>query len=804
MGLCYTWGVTSLLNNPVQTPAPSRRAVASLSLLAKLLASENIRVEHNAKAQTASFDTKSRVLTLPVWKVMSGDLYDMLVAHEVGHALYSPKGDEWCNDLEKLAPGAFGKMRQYVNIVEDARIERMMKDRYAGLRSNFARAYRDLTATNPKLFALDKNLNDLPLIDRVNIHYKVGFAVEVPFAAEEMSLVKRVAETKTWDEVVALAKELYDLSKQQKQEQQEQDEQGEDQNPASGEQGEADESESGMESDEQQRGETEAEGENDEAGESTEGGEESDSDSDSNDSDSAEESDAEQDGGESGEDGEQKSDNAKPSNSKSKKSQKTETPEAEAEESITEKMMDQLSKENLDKSNPYGINGSGQITMPVFDVAKGVVPFTDVINDLKVIADNNGGYQLYQKFLAKNKSSVASLVQEFMRRKAADESQRTRTADTGSIDTSRLWAYRISEEIFGSYEIKREGKNHGIVFLLDWSGSMNVILKETVEQLACLVQFCAAANIPCEIYAFADNVFHAGKNGEKMTMWSMEGGQIAPKEMWLLHLLSASARPAQLKTAIAGLLAFAHRSIAYGSSMGQNANGENLDSKYYLNGTPLNAALIAMNTMIPAFQKKTGVQIVNLCVLTDGDATDSIWYRRRADGSTTSVYASDSSTNQYGRDLAEVNMVGKRAVEKFTDTSSIVRFLRSETGCNALNFRIDETRNLTRAISHGMNSVAKDTKEYQIANKKGAETYIKEKTKFLKENDWVSGEEWYGFTEWFGVSNLKSDETDYIGGVTADSTKAALAKALSAEIGKTKSSRPLMARIAQRVSAKSN
>lgn len=389
-----------------------------------------------------------------------------------------------------------------------------------------------------------------------------------------------------------------------------------------------------------------------------------------------------------------------------------------------------------------------------------------------------------------------------MRRKAADESQRTRTADTGSIDTSRLWAYRVSEEIFGSYEIKREGKNHGIVFLLDWSGSMNVILKETVEQLACLVQFCAAASIPCEIYAFSDNHFHS-KDGKKIEMWSKDSGQIAPKEMWLLHLLSASARPAQLKTAIAGLLAWAHRSIAYGSSMGKNAKGENLDGKYYLNGTPLNAALVAMNTMIPAFQKKTGVQIVNLCVLTDGDATDSIWYRRSTDGKTCSVYASDNCTNQYGRDLAEVNIVGKRAVEKFTDTASLVRFVRTETGCNAMNFRIDSTRNLTGTIKYALGSVAKGTNEEKVMLKKGGETYIKEKTKFLKENDWVSGEEWYGFTEWFGVSNLKADETDYMGDLNADSTKAALAKALSAEIGKTKSSRPLMARIAQRVSAKS-
>lgn len=135
----YNWGVTSLLPNTVQTDAP-RRATASLSLLAKLLASENVRVEHNHRASTASFDTKSRVLILPVWKDMSGDLYDMLVAHEVGHALYSPKGDDWCKELEKLVPGKFNKIRSYVNIVEDARIERMMKTNYPGLRSNFARS----------------------------------------------------------------------------------------------------------------------------------------------------------------------------------------------------------------------------------------------------------------------------------------------------------------------------------------------------------------------------------------------------------------------------------------------------------------------------------------------------------------------------------------------------------------------------------------------------------------------------------------------------------------------------------------
>ena len=53
--------------------------------LAKLIASENITIQHN-KVKTASFDVKNRILTLPIFKEKSGDVYDMLIAHECAHA----------------------------------------------------------------------------------------------------------------------------------------------------------------------------------------------------------------------------------------------------------------------------------------------------------------------------------------------------------------------------------------------------------------------------------------------------------------------------------------------------------------------------------------------------------------------------------------------------------------------------------------------------------------------------------------------------------------------------------------------
>ncbi len=54
--------------------------------LAKLLATEDLVVEHR-QVETAMFNVHTRVLTLPMWKKASNIVVDMLIGHEVGHAL---------------------------------------------------------------------------------------------------------------------------------------------------------------------------------------------------------------------------------------------------------------------------------------------------------------------------------------------------------------------------------------------------------------------------------------------------------------------------------------------------------------------------------------------------------------------------------------------------------------------------------------------------------------------------------------------------------------------------------------------
>ena len=113
----------------------------SKSQLAKLMATENVTVEHR-KVQTASFNLATRILTLPIWNDMSGDMYDLLTGHEVGHALETPE-EGWHNAV--TGTGKFNKnYKNFLNVVEDSRIEKKMKRRFPGLKPAFIRAYKQL------------------------------------------------------------------------------------------------------------------------------------------------------------------------------------------------------------------------------------------------------------------------------------------------------------------------------------------------------------------------------------------------------------------------------------------------------------------------------------------------------------------------------------------------------------------------------------------------------------------------------------------------------------------------------------
>jgi len=178
----------------------------SKSLLARLLAKENISVQHG-NYTTAYFDVKNRILGLPLWKDDNKDMYDMLVGHEVGHALYTP-AEGWI-DMQTAAkddrvPG------DYLNVVEDIRIERKIQQMYPGIVRSFKKGYAYLNESD--FFGLKgRDHNRMGLMDRINLKAKLRDLIDVEFSDVEQPLVNRAFAADTWDEVVESARELYEF-----------------------------------------------------------------------------------------------------------------------------------------------------------------------------------------------------------------------------------------------------------------------------------------------------------------------------------------------------------------------------------------------------------------------------------------------------------------------------------------------------------------------------------------------------------------------------------------------------------------
>jgi hypothetical protein len=184
--------------------------IQSKSLLAKLMATENLIVEQR-NVSTASFDVKNRVLTVPVLdKNISGYLYDLFMGHEVGHALYTPLDGLIKAHEEKIPSGI-------MNVCEDVRIEKKVKIKYPGIRSSFIRAYRELIEKD-FFGTAGTDLNDLNFIDRVNLYTKGGATQGIKFTSYEQTLVHMIEVTETYDDVMKVARLVCDYMKKQAEE----------------------------------------------------------------------------------------------------------------------------------------------------------------------------------------------------------------------------------------------------------------------------------------------------------------------------------------------------------------------------------------------------------------------------------------------------------------------------------------------------------------------------------------------------------------------------------------------------------
>ena len=175
--------------------------------LAKLLATENVIVQHD-NVKTASFNVQDRILTLPIFKIQSGDVYDMLIAHECSHALWTPQ-KAWADNSSD------NELRGYINVLEDTRIDKKIQKKYPGIVKNYLMGWDILDKQN--FFGLvGKDINkDLMIIDKINLRSKSSNRLPFKFSPKDKKWLVKVDAIKSFKDVVALAKEMLNWQKKQ-------------------------------------------------------------------------------------------------------------------------------------------------------------------------------------------------------------------------------------------------------------------------------------------------------------------------------------------------------------------------------------------------------------------------------------------------------------------------------------------------------------------------------------------------------------------------------------------------------------
>ena len=538
------------------------------SQLAKLLATEDLVVEHR-QVSTAQFDVHSRVLTLPMWEKASGNVYDMLVGHEVGHALYTP--DEW--GWRDRIP------QQFVNVVEDARIEKLMKRKYMGIAKTFYKGYNELN--DKDFFEIEnEDITTFNLADRANLYFKIGSWVDLSFSDTEKEIIGLIGKCETFDDTLKAAEVLYQYCKKQ-QEQKKDDLK----NPPPQQQ---------------------ADFNLDSEGQTEEG---------------------------------EKSEVESPQTPQMQESGSTESnvqeeldiqePEVKTAESFEERLQELVNDNGVE--NTY-------VEIPKVDLNTIIAKNSevhDVIDesfiqqqvDFNIRKENSDSrFEFpetifddvdsdFTKFKRDAQKEVNYLVKEFECRKAASSYARAATSRTGILDTKKLHTYRFNEDIFRKVTTLPDGKNHGLVFILDWSGSMQYVLEDTVKQLYNLIWFCRKVQIPFDVYAFTNEWSREARYSNELPEHYEKREGIFQVES-CFNLMNILTSKVNAKTLEHQMLNIYRLAAAF-----NRRTWFRYPERMVLSGTPLNEALVSLHQILPQFQKENKVEKVQCIILTDGEAS---------------------------------------------------------------------------------------------------------------------------------------------------------------------------------------
>lgn len=545
-----------------------------------------------------------------------------------------------------------GVNRSILNVCEDARIEKLICRKYPGLKQSFIKSYKDLL--NRDFFGIkDLDVDLLKLIDRINLHTKCGLGAGASFSDEEMYYVSEVMKAETFEETVEIAKKIQEYMKERAEEAK---------------------LKLGMESDEAGEGDDLDEDASDE-------GQQMEMEGNADYQDQEEE-----DGG------------------KSRVIQNEQSDDGDDElDSDTDNKFRENEKELYDYQSADRVYAN----IPEIDHNKVIVGYKQMYQEIKEADSKDYGSAFIKKetidtkkfveFRNSTNKVVAYLAKEFELRKNADQLKRAKTAKTGELDMNKIYSYQFNEDIFKKITNVPNGKSHGLVLYLDWSASMSSYMDNTIKQLLTLAMFCKKVMIPFEVYGFSDRYGYYG-NKEQPIHELKDGDLIIKGDFRLLNILSSKMSSSEFTYAASALLhgIYNHHDFP----------------DYCLGSTPLNEAIISAMTIVPEFQKKYKLQVVNAVFLTDGEGHH---LSKIKDNSMD--YGIRNEYNLIYRDPKTLAQVKDDNHNRISNSKPFLYLLKQRTGCNVIGFRILSLRDVRNFLWHTYKSGVDTTPIYNTFKK---------------------------------------------------------------------------------------
>jgi len=657
--------------------------IESKSNLARLMATENLIVEQR-QVQTACFDIKNRVLTVPILNGdLSSELYDLLLGHEVGHALETPE-EGWHDSIKVVKVN-----RSILNVCEDARIEKKIKRKFPGIRISFVKGYRELLDMD--FFGVKgKDLNTLNFIDRINLHTKGGAAQGIDFTTEEYTLLREVEEAETFEETVKVSLKIQKFMKEQF----ESETQKGFNHKFELSNDDGDENRTTTINIVDDRLEVNPENGVPKEGEPKEGDIES-----------------EQESGQQGDDNQKSEEKEDPRTGRGGSSGVTDDMiQSETDNTFRQK------EENLYQRGKTKEMVYSNVPKILFD--KVFIGHKDLIKSIEkhnTATSFNAEFfnqakmlENFNKFRIESNKVVSYLVKEFEMRKNAEQQSRAKVSKTGELNLSKIHEYKFTDDIFARMTKVPNGKSHGLVMFLDWSGSMVDHINPTVKQLLNLVMFCKKVNIPFEVYAFSsyskntiDKQLNSNFVDEYVPVTTPKVGDINVSPFSLLNILSHKMSSNEF-TKMASYL------LDYG--IGRRGTCSNMEPSeiMQLSGTPLNEAIMAAFEIIPQFKSDNKLEIVNTVFLTDGEGSSLHGCIDDIDKLTGRILGVRNIDSNYRKRSFLRDPITKASVEieeasgytsySSKQTTALLRLLKQRTNCNLIGFYVAKVRDVRQAL----------------------------------------------------------------------------------------------------------